>query len=85
MEIGIKEAKNNLSKLVDAVMEGEEVFLTNRGARMIQLVPAPKAADPSRGRGAWKDKAVLYAGWDSREEDLRIQGLFEAASAAGAK
>ena len=85
MEIGIKEAKNNLSKLVDAAMEGEEVFLTNRGARMIQLGPAPKAADPSRGRGAWKDKAVLYTGWDSREEDLRIQGLFESAATVGAK
>ena len=85
MEIGIKDAKSNLSKLVDAAMDGEEVFLTNRGARMIQLVPAPKADDPNRGRGAWKDKAVLYTGWDSREEDLRIQGLFESASAAGAK
>ena len=51
MEIGIKEAKNNLSKLVDAAVDGEEVFLTNRGARMIQLVPAPKAADPTRGPG----------------------------------
>lgn len=85
MEIGIKEAKNTLSKLVDAALDGEEVFLTNRGSRLIQLVPAPKPADPNRGRGGWKDKVVLYAGWDSREEDKRIEDLFASSLTAAAK
>lgn len=30
MEVGIRNAKNNLSRLVEAVLDGEEVFLTNR-------------------------------------------------------
>ncbi|MEO5953631.1 MAG: type II toxin-antitoxin system prevent-host-death family antitoxin, partial [Chloroflexia bacterium] len=65
MEAGIREAKNNLSKLVQAVLDGEEVFLTNRGARIVQLVAASKSPSPHRGRGSWKGKANLYPGWDS--------------------
>jgi prevent-host-death family protein len=32
MEAGIREAKNTLSKLVEAVLEGQEVFVTKRDA-----------------------------------------------------
>ncbi len=78
MEVGIRSAKNNLSKLVEAVLEGEEVFLTNRGARVAQLVRTPQATQKGRGRGAWKGKINLYPGWDSREEDKRIEDMFEA-------
>jgi prevent-host-death family protein len=77
MEVGIREAKNNLSKLVDAVRHGEEVFLTNRGQRVAKLVPAPKTRTPGRGRGEWKGKVNLYPGWDSPEEDKRIEDMFE--------
>lgn len=77
MEVGIKEAKNNLSKLLDAVSEGEEVFLTNRGNRVAQLIPVAKRGSIKTGRGCLKGKINLYPGWDSEEEDLRIQKLFE--------
>jgi antitoxin (DNA-binding transcriptional repressor) of toxin-antitoxin stability system len=78
MDVGIRDAKNNLSKLVEAVLDGEEVFLTNRGARVAQLVRTPKATPRGRGRGSWKGKIHLYPGWDSRGEDKRIEGMFEA-------
>jgi prevent-host-death family protein len=77
MEVGIRDAKNNLSKLVEAVLDGEEVFLTNRGARVVQLVPTPKASPQGRGRGSWKGKVHLYPGWDSRDEDKKIEEMFE--------
>src|SRR5919108_2943026 len=77
MEVGIRDARNNLSKLVEAVLDGEEVFLTNRGERIVQLVPAPKPTSPRRGRGLWKGKIHFYAGWDSRNEDKRIEEMFE--------
>jgi len=77
MEVGIREAKNNLSKLVEAVRDGEEVFLTNRGERVAKLVPARKPAPATRGRGIWKDKVNLYPGWDSPEEDKKIEEMFE--------
>jgi prevent-host-death family protein len=77
MEVGIRHAKNSLSKLVEAVLDGEEVFLTNRGERVAQLVPAPKPAREGRGRGIWKDKVNLYPGWDSQDEDKKIERMFE--------
>jgi prevent-host-death family protein len=77
MEVGIRSAKSNLSKLIDAVLEGEEVFLTNRGERVVQLVPTPKPASARRGRGAWKGKVNLYPGWDSPQEDQKIEEMFE--------
>jgi prevent-host-death family protein len=77
MDVGIKEAKNNLSKLIDALQHGEEVFLTKRGERVAKLVPAQKPITPGRGRGAWEGKVNLYPGWDSLEEDKRIEDMFE--------
>ena len=77
MDAGIKDAKNNLSKLVDAVLDGEEVFLTNRGERVVQLVRVPEATSRCRGRGSWKGKVNLYPGWDSLAEDKKIERLFE--------
>jgi len=77
MEVGIREAKNNLSKLVEAVSKGEEVFLTNRGQRVAKIVPAPKPRTPWQGRGFLKGKVNLYPGWDSPEEDKKIEDMFE--------
>jgi prevent-host-death family protein len=77
MEVGIREAKNNLSKLVEAARQGEEVFLTNRGARVAKIVPARKPALPRRGRGFLKGKINFYPGWDSPEEDKKIEDMFE--------
>jgi prevent-host-death family protein len=59
MDVGIRDAKNNLSKLVDAALDGEEVFLTNRGERVAQLVPARNPTLRSRGRGSWQGKVNL--------------------------
>lgn len=85
MEVGIRDARNNLSKLVEAVLDGEEVFLTNRGTRVVQLIRAPKAIPRGRGRGSWKAKVHFYAGWDSRDEDKRIEETFEALREAGSE
>ena len=85
METGIREAKNSLSKLVDAVLDGHEVFLTNRGHRVVQIIPAPPPPAPMRGRGFLKDRIHLYPGWDSIAEDQRIEDAFETLHAAGAE
>jgi prevent-host-death family protein len=77
MEVGIREAKNNLSKLVESALAGEEIFLTNRGERVLQLVPTPKSKSANRGRGDWKNRANLYPGWDSAEADREIENTFE--------
>ena len=77
METGIREAKTTLSKLVEAVLDGQEVFLTNRGRRVVQLVATPTPSS-TQGRGYLKHKLNLYPGWDSQSEDQKIEGDFEA-------
>ena len=77
MNAGIKEAKNNLSKLVDAMLSGEDVFLTNRGVRVAQIVPVRMAGSLKQGRGFLKGKINFYPGWDSEAEDLKIERMFE--------
>jgi len=78
METGIREAKNSLSKLVEAVRNGQEVFITSRGQRVVQMIAAAPPPSPARGRGFLKDKIRLYPGWDSIEEDQRIADAFDA-------
>lgn len=85
MEVGIRDAKNNLSKLVEAALDGDEVFLTNRGERVAQLVPARRTAVSGRGRGLWKGKVNFYPGWDSRREDRKIEDAFEALQETGSE
>lgn len=52
MQFNILEAKNQLSKLVDAAQRGEDVVIANRGRAVVRLVKieAPKA----RKWGAWE-------------------------------
>lgn len=85
METGIREAKTALSKLIEAVIEGEEVFLTKRGRRVAQIVAAPPPPTSTHGRGFLRDKIRLYPGWDSLAEDRKIEDAFEALSRAGAE
>lgn len=78
MDVGIREAKSNLSKLVECALQGEEVFLTRRGERVLQLTATPRRKAENRGRGDWKHKVKLYPGWDSAEADREIENAFEA-------
>ena len=76
MIIGIKEAKNDLSKLIEAVTAGEEVLIAKRGQVIARLIAEVPATALSTGRGCLKDVA-LPPGWDSRELDDEIAKSFE--------
>ena len=80
MEVGILEAENSLSKLVESMLEGEQVFLTNHGRRVAELVPVRTQGNGIRGFGCLKDEVNLYPGWDSKEEDREIEEMFEGLS-----
>lgn len=41
-EVGVHEAKTNLSKLLKRVMMGEEITITSRGRPVAKLVRAPR-------------------------------------------
>lgn len=52
MQVNILEAKTQLSKLVEAVLRGEEVVIANRGKPVVKLVKAD--APVNRRWGAWE-------------------------------
>ena len=51
-EIGLFEAKNKLSELVDRAERGEEVTITRRGKPVAKLVPAGELSRQQRSRQA---------------------------------
>lgn len=56
--VNIHQAKTNLSKLVDAVMHGEEFIIAKAGKPAAKLVPIP-AIKTIRKPGALKGKIKL--------------------------
>jgi prevent-host-death family protein len=54
-EAGIREARQNLSALIDEVRKGHEVTITDRGKPVARLVPPrPAQGKPFRGRVAFR-------------------------------
>ena len=53
MQVNMLEAKTQLSKLVEAVLRGEEVVIANRGKPVVRLVKA-EAPTIKRVAGAWE-------------------------------
>jgi prevent-host-death family protein len=52
-EAGIREARQNLSALIDEVRKGHEITITDRGKPVARLVPPRRAeAKPFAGRAA---------------------------------
>ncbi|MBL8518638.1 MAG: type II toxin-antitoxin system prevent-host-death family antitoxin [Betaproteobacteria bacterium] len=52
MQVNMLDAKSQLSKLVKAALEGEEVIIANKGVPAVRLVPVD-ARPPKRKPGAW--------------------------------
>ena len=50
--VGVFEAKNRLTALLDEVEEGHEVLITRRGKPIARLVPANPGFDRARARQA---------------------------------
>ncbi len=48
ISVGIKNAKNNLSRLLLRVKSGEEVLLTERGKPIARIIKEGRPADPLR-------------------------------------
>lgn len=52
---GIREARQNLSELIDYVRKGHEIVITERGQQVARLVPAlPLRTKPFRGLAAFR-------------------------------
>ncbi len=59
MLIGIHEAKTHFSKLIPAVLAGEEVIITKSGEPVVQLLPVHKKV-PARQLGIFKEKIKIH-------------------------
>ena len=56
-EAGIREARQNLSALIEDVRKGHEIVITDRGRPVARLVPPiSPSAKPFRGRAAFRRK-----------------------------
>jgi prevent-host-death family protein len=64
MLISVADAKNQLSQLIRAVEDGEEVIITRSGKPVAQLNPAPKLTRKVR-LGTMRKRIVLNPGWDA--------------------
>ncbi len=52
---GIREARQNLSSLIEEVRKGHEILITDRGRPVACLVPVPlQTAEPFRGKSAFR-------------------------------
>lgn len=76
MQLNMLEAKSQLSRLVQAALDGREVIIARNGEPVARITPyAP--ARPKRKPGAWKGKMWLAGDWDSPETNRMLQKLME--------
>ncbi|MDO8699934.1 MAG: type II toxin-antitoxin system prevent-host-death family antitoxin [Rhodoferax sp.] len=71
MQYNILEAKNQLSKLVQASLAGEDVVIANKGVPVVRLVKIG-AQDFARKPGAWSALPKAKADWDTPATNAAI-------------
>ena len=69
-EIGMHEAKTQLSKLVKRVEGGEEIVITRRGQPAARLVPEHRGAGFVSLAGAWRGQVKIAEDFDELPEDI---------------
>lgn len=67
--VNVHEAKTHLSRLLEAVENGEDIVIARAGRPVARLVPAAAAGRP-RVPGAWRDRVVIADDFDEMPETL---------------
>ncbi|MEL6164695.1 MAG: type II toxin-antitoxin system prevent-host-death family antitoxin [Cyanobacteria bacterium J06628_3] len=70
----IYEAKTNLSKLIEAVLAGEDVIIAKAGKPAIRMIPYLESKEP-RIPGGWEGKVTMSDDFDD-ELPLEIIASF---------
>lgn len=76
MQVNMLEAKSQLSKLVKAVLQGEDVVIASNGVPMVRLVPVRRQGS-ARKPGAWSGLPKASDDWDSPAFNSEIAQTFE--------
>lgn len=71
MQCNMLEAKNQLSKLVQAALAGEDVIIANKGVPVVRLVKVGVQAF-ARKPGAWSGLPPAPADWDAPETNAEL-------------
>jgi prevent-host-death family protein len=71
MQCNMLEAKNQLSKLVQAALAGEDVVIANKGVPVVRLVKVGTQKF-ARKPGAWKSLPKPTADWDSAATNAAV-------------
>lgn len=69
-EIGMHQAKTQLSKLVERAEAGEEIVLTRRGKPAARLVPERQGGGFASLAGSWKGRVQIADDFDELPDDL---------------
>jgi prevent-host-death family protein len=87
--VNIQEAKTHLSRLIEEVVQGEEVVIAKAGKPMVRLVPVSSLAGP-RPLGLLAGQVRETEGWWAPDRELdalfygdEAEGSAEAAGRAG--
>ncbi len=65
----IQEAKIHLSQLIDSVLAGEDVIISQGGKPLVRLVPYEGASKP-RTPGGWKGRIRISDDFDDESEEI---------------
>lgn len=71
MQCNMLEAKNQLSKLVQAALAGEDVIIANKGVPVVRLVKVNAQAF-ARKPGAWAALPKAPTDWDAPATNTAI-------------
>jgi prevent-host-death family protein len=71
MQWNMLEAKNQLSKLVQAALAGEDVVIANKGVPVVRLVKIGTQGQ-ARKPGAWSGLPTAPDDWDSSATNAAI-------------
>ncbi len=71
MQCNMLDAKNQLSKLVQAALAGEDVVIANKGVPVVRLVKIG-ARHLARKPGAWSALPKAKADWDTPATNAAI-------------
>lgn len=69
-EVGMHQAKTQLSKLVERAEAGEEVIITRRGKPAARLVPERRGEGFASLAGSWKGRVRIAGDFDELPDDL---------------
>jgi prevent-host-death family protein len=69
-EVGMHEAKSQLSKLVERVQAGEEIVITRHGEPAARLVAERHGESFASLAGTWKGRVKVADDFDELPDDL---------------